>query len=156
MDTTSLLQEYAAGPELLAESVAHVSPDLFDEVPIRDAWSIRQVICHLADAEIIYADRIKRILIEDNPTLCEWSPDDSITNELCLCRDIRNELTIINSIRRQIESMLTAQEVECWQRTAVHTEDGPMTLETVVQRITLHIPHHVNFIKAKSDALGIS
>ncbi len=156
MDTTSLLQEYAAGPELLADSIAHVPPELFDDIPIRDTWSIRQVICHLADAEIVYANRIKRILIEDNPTLSEWSPDDSITNELCLCRDVSNELNIIGSIRRQIEAILTAQEVECWQRTSVHSEDGPMTLETVVERITRHIPHHVNFIKAKSGALGIS
>jgi uncharacterized damage-inducible protein DinB len=156
MDTSTLLQEYAAGPQLLADSIKHVSADMFSEHPVPGTWSIRQVICHLSDAEIVYADRIKRILIEDNPTVFEWSPDDSVTNELCLCRDLSNELDVIRSVRLQMGAILGAQDVEVWQRTAVHSTDGPMTLETVLERITRHIPHHVTFINSKTAALGIS
>ena len=30
-----------------------------------------------------------------------------------------------------------------------------MTLETIVKRVTNHIPHHVRFIEEKRKALGI-
>jgi len=153
MDTSQLLQEYAGGTQLLADAIQHVPPDMFDEKPVPGTWSVRQVICHLADAEIVYADRIKRMLIEDNPTLIGWSPDESVNDELCLCRDLSNEVEVIRTVRLQVTAILGAQDIEVWQRTAVHNEDGPMTLETVLERITRHIPHHVNFIEAKIAAM---
>jgi len=156
MDTCTLLQEYTAGPRLLVESLELVTPEMLDQHPVPGRWSIRQVICHLADAEIIYADRVKRILVEDNPTLREWSPDDSITDAMCLNRDPSNELEIIRAVRLQVAAILENQDIEVWQRTAVHSLDGPMTLETVLERITSHISHHVNFINEKTAALGIS
>jgi hypothetical protein len=41
-----------------------------------------------------------------------------------------------------------------FQRIGHHSEDGPLTLETLLQRITEHIPHHVRFIKEKRELLG--
>jgi hypothetical protein len=36
---------------------------------------------------------------------------------------------------------------------ALAAESGPLTLETLVQRITGHIPHHVQFIEDKRKAM---
>jgi len=38
----------------------------------------------------------------------------------------------------------------------VHTEDGPVTLETLLERIVIHIPHHLSFIEAKIAAIRSS
>ena len=35
-----------------------------------------------------------------------------------------------------------------------HSTDGPLTLETLLQHITNHIPHHVTFIAEKRAALA--
>ena len=40
-----------------------IPEDHSDTLPITGTWSVRQVVCHLADAEIVYADRMKRVLI---------------------------------------------------------------------------------------------
>ena len=37
--------------------------------PIPGKWSTLEVVCHLADFEIVYADRIKRVIAENEPTL---------------------------------------------------------------------------------------
>ena len=34
-----------------------------------------------------------------------------------------------------------------------HSEDGPITLRTLLERITNHIPHHVQFIEEKRRAM---
>lgn len=153
MTPEDLLHQYAQGPSLLAKSLSGVSGTQMNEHPVPGTWSIREVICHLADAEIVYADRMKRVLVESNPTLFEWSPDDSIRDDLCLGRDLQNEMDIIRGVRLQMHSILTGQNIEVWQRTAVHTAEGPMTLETLLERIIQHIPHHLTFVEAKKRAM---
>ena len=40
-----------------------------------ESGSIRQVVCHVTDFEIVSADRVKRVLAEDNPTMFGGDPD---------------------------------------------------------------------------------
>ena len=152
MDYQDLMSHYAQGSQVLVKALKGVSDAQLDEVPIPDTWSIRQVVCHVADAEIVYADRMKRVLVDDNPTVLEWSPDKSVEDAFCRHRKIDNELTVIASIRRHMISILQHQEVEIWQRTAVHSLEGPMTLETLLERIVEHVPHHCRFIEQKRAA----
>jgi hypothetical protein len=37
--------------------------------PIPGKWSTLEVVCHLADFEIVFADRIKRVIAENEPAL---------------------------------------------------------------------------------------
>lgn len=154
MDYQELLSNYSQGADVLSKALKGISNAQMDEVPIPETWSIRQVVCHLADAEIVYADRMKRVLIDDNPAVFEWSPDEFSQDDFCRHREIDNELTVIDSIRRQMISILQHQDVEIWQRTAVHSLDGPMTLETLLERIVEHVPHHCGFIEQKRAALN--
>jgi len=51
-------------------------------------------------------------------------------------------------------SILRAFEPEDLQRKGIHSEAGPITLETLLTNITNHIPHHVKFIAEKRAALA--
>jgi hypothetical protein len=42
-----------------------------------------------------------------------------------------------------------------FQRTGNHSEAGTMTLEGLLTNIANHVPHHINFINDKRQALGI-
>ena len=57
-------------------------------------------------------------------------------------------------IRKQVARILQSLTPEDFQRRGIHSESGPLTLETLVQRITGHIPHHVQFIEEKRKVLG--
>jgi len=151
-----LVKEYACGPELLREAVVGLQDEHLDAVPVPGKWSIRQVICHLADCEIVYADRIKRVLAEENPTISGLCPDAFQRALSYDQRDVGNELDAIQATRRQITQILAQVDVERFQRTAVDSEDGPLTLETLLERITRHIPHHITFIQEKRSAMGVS
>ena len=71
----NLTDDYLAGPQLLRQAVAGMSPEQFVARPIPGKWSTLEVICHLADFEIVYTDRIKRVIAEDQPTLFGGDPD---------------------------------------------------------------------------------
>ena len=75
MTLDQLLQQYEQGADLLKTAVSKAREQQFALRPVPGKWSIQQVVCHLADFEPIYADRMKRVLVEDNPTMFGGDPD---------------------------------------------------------------------------------
>ncbi len=153
MTLDELLQQYQKGADLLKTVISGVREDQFDQTPVPGKWSIRQVVCHIADFEPVYADRMKRVLVEDNPTLFGGDPDVFAAGLHYEKRRVQDELELISAVRRQMAVILRNTAVEDFQRTGVHSEAGPLTLETLLERITRHIPHHVTFIEAKIAAM---
>lgn len=149
MGLDELLQEYERGPVQLKDAVMRVGRDGWRACPIPGKWTIQQVVCHLADFETIYADRIKRVLVEDNPTLFSGDPDQFAAGLHYEQRSVEDELQLISLVRSQVARILRQTELEDFQRTGVHSEAGPLTLETLLERVTAHIPHHVAFINEK-------
>lgn len=153
VEIETLLKNYAAGPALLRQSFAGLTDDQFDATPIEGKWSIRQVVCHIADFEPVNAVRMKRIIAEDNPTMF-GSDENDFAAKLCYShRDIEEDMTLIELTVSQMLKVLQNCDIEDFQRTGVHSEDGPMTLESMLERTINHIPHHVAFVDEKRIAL---
>ena len=152
-DIQDLIARYQAGPDELTQRVANLSATVLDAVPIEGMWSIRQVVGHLADAEIVYADRLRRVIAEDNPTLFDADPNFYVARLRYESKNIGEELGVISAIRASTARMLAARPVEDFQRTGVHSTEGPMTLEALLERIVEHLPHHLQFIDQKLAAL---
>ncbi|MHB8860849.1 MAG: DinB family protein [Pirellulaceae bacterium] len=149
----TLIDDYLAGPPKLRAIIVGMTNDQLDAKPIEGQWSTRQVVCHLADCEVVYADRIKRVIAEDNPTLLNLNPDLFAASLAYDQRDVNEELQLIEAIRKQLGRILWALKPEQFQRTGNHSTDGPLTLEQLLQRITAHIPHHATFIESKRAAI---
>jgi uncharacterized damage-inducible protein DinB len=84
MRLQQLIDEYAAGPERLRQAVAGMSEAQLDAAPIPGRWSTRQVVSHIADFELVYADRMKRVVAMNEPELL--SIEDLITSLYTLDR----------------------------------------------------------------------
>ena len=78
VESQALVEEYARGAAMLSDVITQTPADAWDKKPIPGTWSIRQVLCHIADGEIVYADRMKRVIAEDNPTFFELDPDQFV------------------------------------------------------------------------------
>ena len=154
MQYVDLIEEYAAGPDLIAQAVVGMTAEQLDAVPIAGKWSTRQVVCHIADFEPVYTDRMKRVIAEDQPTFFGGAPDVFAARLAYTQRDVEEELLVIAATRSQMIRILRTLTSEDFQRTGNHSEDGPMTLETLIRRIAGHIPHHVEFIDEKRRAMA--
>ena len=75
MEPKTLIDNYLDGTQLLRKAVAGMSQEQLLARPIPGKWSTLEVICHLADFEIVYADRIKRVIAENEPTLVRRRPE---------------------------------------------------------------------------------
>jgi uncharacterized damage-inducible protein DinB len=154
MTIADRIENYLAGPQLLRDAIAGMTAEELYAQPIPGKWSTMQVICHIADFEPIYADRMKRVIAEDNPPLRGGDPDVFAAKLAYEERNIEEELDLIVAVRRHVTRILKTLPAETFQRTGLHSVDGPITLETLLKRITGHIPHHVRFIQEKRQALG--
>lgn len=156
MSIKQLLNDYRNGPLVLRSVLSGMTPEQVDAAPVPGKWSTRQVICHLADAELLYADRFKRILAEDQPPLRAMNPDVYVAKLAVADRDLSVELETIDAVRRHMVGILEHMPEADFQRTGVHSEDGPLTLQTLLERITRHVPHHARTIVEKRRALGLN
>ncbi len=154
MDPAPLIATYLAGPQQLRDAVRGMSPDQLDAQPIPGKWSTRQVICHIADFEPVYVDRMKRVIAQEDPTLFGGDPDLFAARLAYQARDVEEELQLIAACRRHMARILNTLRPEEFARRGLHSEAGPMTLEKLLTNIANHIPHHIPFIEEKRRALG--
>ena len=75
MNHAQLIDDYLAGPQKLRAAVAGLTAEQLDARPIPGKWSTKQVVCHLADFEPVYVDRMKRVIAENEPTMFSGDPD---------------------------------------------------------------------------------
>jgi hypothetical protein len=154
MDPAQVIDEYLAGPRILRTAVAGMNGEQQDAKPIPGQWSTRQVVCHLADFEPIYADRMKRVIAEDRPTFFGGDPDIFAARLAYQARDVEEELRLIEAVRGQMGRILRTLAPGDFQREGIHSEAGPLSLGELLKRVTAHLPHHVKFIEAKRAALS--
>jgi uncharacterized damage-inducible protein DinB len=150
-----LLDDYLAGLPLLGRAVAGMSRDQLLAQPVAGKWSTLEVVCHLADFEPVFADRIKRVVALDRPTF--FGADENLFAARLAYhqRNLDEELAIIDRTRQQLARILRTLPEEALQRVGVHSERGPRTLEQLLEGAANHIPHHVKFIDDKRRALGL-
>jgi uncharacterized damage-inducible protein DinB len=154
MDYTQLIDDYLAGPQQLRAAVAGMTAEQFDARPVHGKWSAKQVVCHVADFEPVYVDRMKRVIAENEPTLFSGDPDLFATTLAYDQRDVAVELDFIALARKHMGAILRSLKPEDFQRRGLHSEAGPITLEKLLTNITKHIPHHIKFIAEKRAAMA--
>ena len=153
MNYDPLIEQYLAGPDLLRRAVAGMTREQLLARPIPGKWSTQEVVCHLADYEPIYADRMKRVIALEGPELLKGDPSLFAARLAYDRRDVEDELNLIELTRRQMAQILRGLTPEDFRRTGTHSRDGALTLQNLLRRVTAHIPHHARFIEQKRRAM---
>src|SRR5213592_1344693 len=106
MKYESLINDYAAGPQALREAVQGMSREQILARPVPGKWSTLEVVCHLADFEPMFADRMKRVIAEERPTLLAADENRFAAALAYQQRDVDEEVAIIEQTRRQMARIL--------------------------------------------------
>jgi hypothetical protein len=162
MSTTNLaelVEHYSRGGEKLSLAIRGLTrEDLLcpppSDNPELGKWSIQQVVIHLADCEQVYADRIKRVIAEENATLLAFD-ENRWANRLAYdAQSSQDAATLVELTRRQLGCVLATLGEGAWQRSGTHSERGKLTLHALVDGAVKHFEHHLKFIHAKRAAMG--
>jgi len=126
----------AAGPEL-------------DYVPGPGKWSIRQIVAHLADSEMVAGMRLRRIIAEDHPRLEAYDQNAWTSNLDYTRRKTSQALETFRRIRAENHDLLKDLPPQAFEREGIHSERGPMTLKLLLQLIAEHAENHAAQLRTR-------
>ena len=127
-----------------------------DFVTAPGKWSIRQIVAHLADAELVGAHRLRQVMAEENPTLIAFDQDAWMENLDYARRKPKQSLETFRRIRAENYELLKEAAPAAWDRTGNHTENGPMTLRRLLEGYTDHAESHGRQLQEIREAYKVA
>jgi hypothetical protein len=143
-ETAGILERYRRGAEVVAVAATGAAGAQLDFQPSPGAWSVRQILGHLADAELLAAVRFRRIIAEDNPPLLAYDQNAWAERLHYEKRRVSEVLDTFRRLRAANHSLLAEQAEEAFARTGTHPDSGPTTLLDLVRMYIDHTEKHAS------------
>jgi hypothetical protein len=141
-EITDLLERFRRGAEMVAVSITGAAGSEVDYVPEPGKWSIRQIVAHLCDGEIVGTMRMRQIIAEDNPKLEAFDQDAWTRNLDYARRKPSQSLETFRRIRGENYELLKELPEATFERAGLHSERGRVTLKQVLQGYAEHAESH--------------
>ncbi len=107
-------------------------------------WSAAQVVQHLADSELVWGYRLRRIMAEDRPAITGFDQDRWANGLGYAQADVAAALDVYASLRRANLALLRAADDATLDRVGVHAERGEETLRGMLPLYAGHDLAHRN------------
>ena len=142
------LERFRRGPELLATVLTGAAGEEVDFSPAPGKWTIRQIMAHLADAELVYAHRLRLVIAQDNPTLTAFDGNAWAKNLDYARRKPAQSLDSFRRVRAENYELLKELPESAFERRGSHAEDGPLTLRTLLHSSADHAESHARGLQS--------
>jgi uncharacterized damage-inducible protein DinB len=149
------IDQFVSASVALRRAVGDMSREELLARPIAGKWSTLEVVCHLVDSDQAWCHRMKRVIAEEKPLLIGYDETRFTQTLFYQDRDLEEELTQLEGMRRQMGQILRGVPEPAWERTGIHNERGLVTLAEMLEIETEHVAHHVRHIAEKRKALGL-
>jgi hypothetical protein len=131
-------------PSLLKDACEGLSPDQLTQPEAPGKWSVRHVIQHLVDSEVVWAYRFRMVLAHDRPDLHGY--DQDLWADRTGYSDVRTEDALMGfaTLRQMNLRLLARLPATDLERTGVHVERGE---ESIAYMIRLYAGHDLLHLK---------
>jgi uncharacterized damage-inducible protein DinB len=149
LDGRALDTILAATPGEVGRLIQAIGAEKASLAPAPGKWSAAEILCHLADCELVFGFRLRQTLAEDGPTIQPFDQDKWAAPYRGVSAG--EALGAFKAMRgwnlRLIGDALPAAA----GRTMVHPERGEMTFQTVVQTMAGHDLNHLGQLRRIAD-----
>lgn len=140
---TAWIRQVAEAPAALRAAVRGLAEAQL-ETPYRPGgWTVRQLVHHVADSHLNAYIRFKWTLSEENPTIKPYNQEAWARLADTRLTPIGVSLDLLDAVHTRWGALLEALKEEDWGRPLMHPENGPMTLDRLLQLYAWHGRHHV-------------
>jgi uncharacterized damage-inducible protein DinB len=136
----------ATTPGILAQLTGTIDEGALRKSPSPQKWSVRDILCHLADTETAYAFRLRQTVSEAHHLIQPYDQDSfaAAYEE----RTSREGLETFSAIRRWNLLFIRSAVPGALPKAVTHPERGTMTFETVLETMAGHDLNHVSQVTA--------
>jgi hypothetical protein len=142
------LDVFARGPAMLKAAIDGVTPAELDFQIAPGKWTIRQLVRHVADTEIVAGMRLRLIAAEDRPPLTPFDQDKWADNLDYAASDPTEALITFRALRDDTARLLARLPESAFDRVGLHAERGEQTLRFFLELFGRHVVKHVEHIRA--------
>lgn len=149
MDSTkrqALIDQYEDGYRVVAEALQHITAAELDARAGSEMWTVREIVHHLADSEMIGGIRLRRLLAEEQPTIDNYD-EATYARRLHYDRPIDSSLEAFRGARLSSAALLAALSEADWTRTGTHSSSGAYSVETWLEIYAAHGHDHAAQIR---------
>jgi uncharacterized damage-inducible protein DinB len=137
------IQQIAATPAALRSAVAGLTPAQL-ETPYRPGgWSVKQVAHHVPESHMNAYVRFKLALTENNPTIKPYDEAAWANTADTARTSVDVSLALLDALHTRMVALLESLGDADFARPLMHPENGPMTVDRLLQMYAWHGRHHV-------------
>lgn len=159
LDTDLLISAFAAGPQRIRKAVDGLSEEQLYVQPRPGKWSIKEMVVHLADAEIMGAARIRQTYAEPGSSFAVYNQEAwamAFQYNRFPATKWRAALRLFEALRETTLPIFEDAMPEDWQKTGTHPEWGMLTLRQLLELYADHSERHLQQVLHIRALLGQS
>lgn len=135
----------AETPAKLSKYLDSLGEARANEAPAPGKWSVREILCHLADCEIAFAYRLRQTLAEPHHVIQPFDQDIWAANYVAY--DIQSAMAAFIALRNLNVRLIASLPTESFSKPATHPERGTLTFGTIVETMGGHDLNHLGQIE---------
>lgn len=143
-----------ATPSALERAIGTTTPDVLARPEAPGKWSMREVLAHLADSDVVWAWRLRLILAQDRPQLTGYDQDRWAARLGYRDSDPRDSVAMFSVLRKANLRLLDRAAPEDLQRVGVHVERGEESLAHQTKLYAGHDILHLNQLERIRKAVA--
>ncbi len=156
-DLVASFDRFVAGPANLRAALKGLDAAAFNRRPPGEDWSIRDVVMHVTDAELVRSVSFRFVIAHPEPVVPAWDEELFKRKLHYLFRDPELALTVFQVTRFSNAELLQQLDGQSWQRSGTRAEDGSTTtLAELMERAVGHDALHVAQVGTMREALGVA
>ena len=153
-ERNNLIATYAAGYDEVMNALDGFPADSLGAHPIPGKWSAREIVHHLGDSESTSAWRLRKLLVEDNPSIQGYDQDAFASRLRYNERDMAPALEAFRYARQSTMQVIELMSDDDWQRAGTHSESGRYTTEDWLRIYAAHAHDHAAQIRRLRETLA--
>ena len=122
--------------------------------PAPGKWCAREIVCHLADCEIVFSFRLRQALAEDHHVIQPF--DQERWAAVYGAYDAESALALFTAARGWNLALIRSLPAEAFSRMLNHPERGDMTFQVVVETMAGHDLNHLGQIERIASSAAAS
>lgn len=148
------IERYESQARTLHRWIEGLSDADLDAHPVPGTWSVRQVLVHVLDWDLITTHRMRRIAGEERPLVIGYDESRCALVPALHAGDAVTAASLFELNRRWTGAFFRALPLGAEYREGVHSERGIIRLGDGPASAADHVDHHEKFVIAKRAALG--
>ncbi|OGC94729.1 MAG: hypothetical protein A2W25_16080 [candidate division Zixibacteria bacterium RBG_16_53_22] len=131
----------------ISEALGHLPREMWHYKPSPNAWSIHEIIIHLADSEANGYIRFRKAISEPGKPILTYDQEGWALHLDYASQSAEDYLELFKWLRAASYSTLRKAPDMIWQHAVIHPERGTMTTEDLLDIYANHAGKHIAQMK---------